>query len=456
MRLVEALRLSSMESLALVGAGGKTTALFKLARELLQPEGPAQTVFVSTTTHLAIEQANLADYAIVIDQLDDIERIASKIPKGIVLATGIGKESGRLAGLDLTVLEILRDLAQNNRFPLIIEADGSRQLPLKAPASHEPVVPEWIEQVVVVAGLSGLNQPLGPTWVHRSDRFARLSGIEPGDPITLDALQGVLVHPDGGLKGIPITARRIVLLNQADNPMLLSQGGQLARSLLGEYSSALVTALSPPESSIDPIPPGVQAVFEPVAGVVLAAGGASRLGLPKQLLEWKSEPLVRHAVHTALQAGLSPVIVVTGAYGDMVNNVLGDLPVRLVHNQNWQAGQSTSMQAGLSALQQNTGAVVFMLADQPQVPVDLVRGLIAYHCQTLAPVVAPIVDGQRANPVLFDRTTFHDLYRVEGDVGGRAIFSKFPVAWLPWHDLSLLLDIDQPEDYQALQELPAQ
>ena len=59
---------------------------------------------------------------------------------------------------------------------------------------------------------------------------------------------------------------------------------------------------------------------------------------------------------------------------------------------------------------------------------------------------------QRANPVLFDRVTFPDLLTLEGDVGGRAIFSKYQVEYLPWHDDRLLLDVDKPEDYQRLIE----
>ena len=454
MRLTDALRLGPSPRLALVGAGGKTTALFQLARELLSFEATGQTVLVSTTTHLASEQTSLADHSKVVKNLGDIEKIGIDLPAGVVLLTGSAGDDGRVAGLDLPTLELLKNLAREKQLPLLIEADGSRRLPLKAPAPHEPVLPDWIEQVVVVAGLSGLNQPVESGWVHRPEVFALLSGLQQGDLISPQALQRVLAHPEGGLKGIPRAACRVALLNQADNPMLQSQGGQLARSLLGEYSSVLVAALTSPESSDDPVPQGVHAVFEPVAGVVLAAGGASRLGEPKQLLLWKGEPLVRHAAQAALQAGLSPVIVVTGAYGDRVNNVLNDLPVLLVHNPNWQAGQSTSMLAGLSALPPVIGAVVFMLADQPQVPADLVRELAAYHSRTLAPIIAPIVDGQRSNPVLFDRNTFPALSKVEGDMGGRAVFSRFPVTWLPWHDASLLLDIDQPEDYQSLLELP--
>jgi molybdenum cofactor cytidylyltransferase len=74
------------------------------------------------------------------------------------------------------------------------------------------------------------------------------------------------------------------------------------------------------------------------------------------------------------------------------------------------------------------------------------------HCGSLAPIIAPLVSGQRSNPVLFDRDTFGDLLALEGDQGGRALFSRYPVQWLPWHDVNLLLDIDTPEDYQRLTE----
>ena len=72
------------------------------------------------------------------------------------------------------------------------------------------------------------------------------------------------------------------------------------------------------------------------------------------------------------------------------------------------------------------------------------------HAQTLASILAPLVAGQRANPVLFDRVTFPDLMSLTGDVGGRAIFSKYPLVYLPWHDESLLLDVDTPEDLEKL------
>jgi len=97
---------------------------------------------------------------------------------------------------------------------------------------------------------------------------------------------------------------------------------------------------------------------------------------------------------------------------------------------------------------------VFLLVDQPQVTVSLLHALVSLHGETLAPVAAPKVGGQRANPVLFDRSTFPDLMAIRGDVGGRGLFSRYPVAWLNWPDEKLLQDIDTEEDYRRLQNNP--
>jgi molybdenum cofactor cytidylyltransferase len=61
-----------------------------------------------------------------------------------------------------------------------------------------------------------------------------------------------------------------------------------------------------------------------------------------------------------------------------------------------------------------------------------------------------MIDGRRANPVLFDRVTFPDLMSLQGDAGGRQVFAHYPVAYVPWLDASLLLDVDTREDYARL------
>jgi molybdenum cofactor cytidylyltransferase len=461
MRLLEALRLNQAPRLALVGAGGKTTAMFHLARQLLtSTSGLAPTVLVTTTTHLGINQINLADRHIILQSPVEIDFIKQDLPQGVILFTGPSGNEDRVAGLNSEILAGLHAFAESHRLPLLMEADGSRGRPLKAPAAHEPVIPSWVKEVLVVAGLSAIGQPLEERWVHRPERFAELAGLEMGAFVSVEGLGHLLANPQGGLKGIPPTARRIALLNQADTPELQAAGFNLAEHLLGAYHAVLVASLAPSPpfregSGGDPTGSNEQVVaaFEPVAGIILAAGAATRLGRPKQALPWRGQPLVRHVALAALSANLSPLVIITGAYPDLVQQALEGLPVQIIHNPDWQLGLSASVRCAVNALPESVGAAVFLLADQPQVPVTLMRNLVEIHAHSQSPIVAPLVDGQRANPVLFDRQTFSDLQNVTGDAGGRALFARYPVEWLPWHDANLLLDVDSPEDYQMLLDL---
>jgi len=114
-----------------------------------------------------------------------------------------------------------------------------------------------------------------------------------------------------------------------------------------------------------------------------------------------------------------------GAVVEPIREVLKDLPVNIVENTAWQTGQSSSIRAGVTALPSETGSAIFLLCDQPQIPAALLRGLVEIHNQSLAIIISPLVDGKRANPNLFDRDAFQDLLGLQGDVGGRAVFSKY-------------------------------
>ncbi len=444
MRLIEALPVTAATRLAFVGAGGKSGGMFRLARQALA-DGQ-DLVLVSASTHLSVDQTAWADRHFVVEGHRDLSALDFATLSGLVLLTGPEHSDQRTGGLPLALLDELAQIAGGLGVPVLIEADGSRRKPLKAPAEHEPVVPEWATEVVVTAGLSGLGQPLDGEHVHRPELFSALSGIAIGDPVTAEGLAAVLLSENGGLRGVPPGARRSVLLNQVDTAQEAGAARRLAEMLLPSFTQVIAARIRDEGDE-------VSAVHRQTAGVVLAAGGASRLGQPKQLLDWHGQPFIRAVAETALAAKLRPVLVVTGAYHDEVSGALKGLPIEIVQNLDWEQGQSTSVRAAIRTLEQpgqGSAAALFLLVDQPQIPVTLVRAVLDTYAKSLSPIVAPLVDNRRGNPVLFDRRTFPSLVAVEGDAGGRKVFSKFPVIYVPWLDARAGLDVDTIEDYQRL------
>lgn len=428
--------------LALVGAEGKTTALFALARSITGVYH--QPVIVTTTTRLPVAQSRQANVMLSVQTRSDLQALKDSQLQGVVFLHSALVESQFLAGPPMELLPEIIAWCSSSGITLLIEADSARGLPVKAPDVHEPAIPPHVDGVCVVAGLSALGKPLTAENVHQPGLFSALSGLPLGQVISWDGLLRVLCHPQGGLKGIPPQARKFLLLNQADS---IGQEFPLEDQITGvleSYDTVLLASLKNSQ---------LCAAYPRRAGVVLAAGASQRFGSPKQLLDWKGVPLVCWVAQKALSARLSPVLVVTGAHAEPVEAALAGLPVQMMNNPDWQQGQSASIRTGIAALPSSVGAAIILLVDQPLVPLELLRALLERHAETGADLVAPRFQGRRANPVLFDRRTFASLRSLHGDVGGRALFHPsfaYEIAWVPWQDASLLADIDTLEDYHNL------
>ncbi len=185
-----------------------------------------------------------------------------------------------------------------------------------------------------------------------------------------------------------------------------------------------------------------------VAGIVLAAGNSSRFGSPKQLLPWKETTVLNSVVLTALETGLSPIIVVIGANADQIEPGLPAGCV-IVKNALWSEGQSTSIQAGLAQLHEDVEGLLVLLGDQPQINPHFCDSVVRRGLES-GKITIPYINDRRANPVYFPKQTLGRLAQVSGDRGGRAIFSEFQVELFPWLDDCMAMDIDNPEDYEKL------
>jgi len=186
-----------------------------------------------------------------------------------------------------------------------------------------------------------------------------------------------------------------------------------------------------------------------VAGVLLAAGTSSRFGGQNKLLATvDGDPLVRRAARTLLDAPVEPVVVVVGHEADRVTGAVADLDVTIVRNDDYAAGQSTSVRAGIRAVADaDADAAVVALGDMPFVDPGTVRTLLAAYDAGVGDALAAAHDGDRGNPVLFDRRFFDALTRVDGDVGGRRILlDDDRSACVAVDDGGVRRDVDEPGD----------
>ena len=223
---------------SLVGAGGKTSLMFKLADEVT---AAGDSVMTTTTTKILNPTARQSSNLIISDSVDTIIRAAgdllNKNQRHVTVAASQVLPDNKLIGLQP---EVIDTLAETKLFRWIIaEADGAARKPLKAPADHEPVIPGSSTQVVGICGLSAVGNPLTDKWVHRSERFAEITGLRPGAGISAAAVGDMLIHENGIFKNTPSSALRIAFLNQADVPGAPAAGKRITDLLAGKQKTGL-------------------------------------------------------------------------------------------------------------------------------------------------------------------------------------------------------------------------
>jgi nicotine blue oxidoreductase len=181
-----------------------------------------------------------------------------------------------------------------------------------------------------------------------------------------------------------------------------------------------------------------------VTGLVLAAGGGSRLGRPKALVPWQGRLLVQHAVAALLEGGADDVVVVLGATADEVRAAAPDLP-RTVDNPDWPTGMASSLRTGLAALDDGTDAAVILLVDMPGVTAAAVGRLIAHASRTALAMGG--YGERRGHPVLLGRDHWAGVIATAtGDRGARDYLRANAVVVVPVGDVAGDFDVDVPED----------
>ncbi len=434
-----------------IGAGGKTTLLLRLAEEL---SAAGHKVIVTTTTRI------YPPHNLPLILASTIEKALTELSETLktqsiaVIGSKISPD-GKLQGLQPDLVN--RIFKELQHFTLV-EADGARGKPLKGYNNYEPLIPSGSNLVFAVIGADVLGQINDETHVHRSVEFCAATGIAAGTEINCSVLAKSYrqMHDIAGSQA-PSAALKAIL-NKTD---LLAEPQKTALELLDSlvketdsYNKLLLTTAQDesPVKFIMQLAPQAPAVS--VAAIILAAGLSKRMGEDKLSLKLRESTVFETTLQAITKAGFQQVIVVTRPDSKLADQACS-YNCHLVENPTPEEGLSSSLKAGLKALDSTIQGALFALADQPLITPEIYRLLINSYRKKLKLVTCPLYQGKRGNPTIFDRRTWNLLEKIEGDQGGRSLLRNLAddqIDYIMVDDPAVITDLDTPADYARLRD----
>jgi len=224
---------------SIVGSGGKTTLMFHLARELVKK---GKRVITTTTTKIFPPHPSESPCFITSKKEEILLRKAREYFQQKNHVTLAEKFIGpKLKGLSPALIDNIQE--QGIADVILIEADGAKHCPLKAPNETEPVIPLSTALVLAVVGLDGIGKTNSADNVFRPQYFSRITGIKEGEVITPESVCRVILHPEGLTKGTPESAQIVLILNKGETERDLDAGVEIARFILKAEKKKIVNVL---------------------------------------------------------------------------------------------------------------------------------------------------------------------------------------------------------------------
>lgn len=231
--LIESLDLKTKEVISLVGAGGKTTLMFRLARELLLT---GKKVVTTTTTKILEPSSEETPCLFVHSDEEKLRQLAlHHISQfGHITLVRDRLDSGKLDGISPDLVALLSKSSEIDT--VIIEADGAAGRPVKAPREWEPVIPSVTTLVIGLLGMDGVGKELNEENHFQAERISQLTGIPMGEGMTCEGMAILMVHPQGIFKGASHSSKRIPFINKVDVPGGMIKGREIGKQILGKRS----------------------------------------------------------------------------------------------------------------------------------------------------------------------------------------------------------------------------
>lgn len=197
------------ELVSFVGAGGKTSSMYTLAQEL---KAVGKKVLVTTTTAIFYPQRSQYD-AIIVSEESELDIVSFEAAEGITVLGRTRTQENKLLGMSP---ELIDALYRNEIFDhILVEGDGSKGRPVKAPAAHEPVIPAAVTRVIGLIGLDCLGKPVREEYVHRPEIFRSFPGCSKGS-IDVPMLAELILNENGLFRGAPAGSSKYLILNKSE------------------------------------------------------------------------------------------------------------------------------------------------------------------------------------------------------------------------------------------------
>lgn len=471
-------------TVSIVGAGGKTTLMYFLGKEL---EAAGYRTLMTTTTMLYYpEEEDASTVLLGKDSLMEFlitEKSKSSMTPGtegnasksILFGSHIIEtDEKKIKGFEKVEMESLEKSGLFEKFDFVlIEADGSKRKSVKASNDSEPVIIEITDAVIGVVGLDCLEKEINEENVHRAEAFAKLMNKKLGDRITDIDIKDLAISKEGLFKNTPSHSKKILILNKAETERI-EAGKTIINLIRKEYEMNANRAIAEKSYSdksaeiehfmLASLEQGLIYNSYPLklTKIVFGAGVGKRMNAQKLLLDLNGKSIIEHVLLTvgkikSSRNGFGVNDLTTETILVYSDDRIKETAERyeidsIIRNPEPERGMSNSLKLTVSNSSKDTDAYMFFMGDQPFITEDSINKLIKFWMKDTTRIVVPYFAGKRGNPVIFPSLFYDKLMAVTGDKGGRdVIISNLDkVSFLEIENEMEGLDIDDPETYETL------